>query len=161
LCQMIQTPTYEFYTTESGDHYNFKSVGKNGEIEKVARFDKLGRNIYNIAFGDWNNNKLHDRAVSNNGDKDKILATVGRIISDFTETLPEALVFARGVDQVRTRLYQQEINKHLDIIGPFFMIWGFLDGRWTPFKKGVNYHAFIGHRHAFFAGQCPPDVLQP
>ncbi|ODT95652.1 MAG: hypothetical protein ABS85_00835, partial [Sphingobacteriales bacterium SCN 48-20] len=113
---MIQTPTYEFYTTESGDHYNFKSVGKNGEIEKVARFDKLGRNIYNIAFGDWNNNKLHDRAVSNNGDKDKILATVGRIISDFTETLPEALVFARGVDQVRTRLYQQEINKHLDII---------------------------------------------
>lgn len=158
---MIQTPSYNFYTTESGNHYNFYSVGKNGPIEKVARFDRLGRNIYNIAFGDWNNNKLQDRAVSNNGDKDEILATVGQIITHFTERLPEALVFAKGVDQARTRLYQQGINKHFDEIGLFFMIWGFRDGRWTPFKKGINYQAFIGYRHALFTGHWPPDILQP
>ncbi len=158
LCSMINEPAYPFHPSDRGDYYNFTSHGKNGSIDKIARFDRLGSNVYNIAFGDWNGNAMHDRTVSNNGDKDKILITVGRIISHFTEASPEALVFARGVDQRRTRLYQQGINKHWHHIGPFFAIWGFLDGQWSPFRKGINYQAFLGCRHPLFPGRLiTPD----
>lgn len=160
LFSMLNIPSYDFYTNESGYDYEFTSAGRNGLINKIARFDKISANVYNVGFGDWYDNVMYDRNVSNNGDRDLILATVGRIISHFTETSPEALIFARGSDQVRTRLYQQGINRHWDQIGPFFEVWGFQNGEWTPFEKGKNYQAFLGRRHRIFTNKFErPNII--
>lgn len=150
---MIQTPSYEFYTNGSGNDYEFTSAGPNGLINKIARFTEINRNVYNLAFGDVIDNKMSDKVVSNNGDKDLILSTMGQIVAHFTDGMPEAFVFARGVDPRRTRLYQQGINRHWDNIGPFFEIWGLLNGKWIPFEKGINYQAFVGRRHGLFTGK--------
>jgi hypothetical protein len=38
------------------------------------------------------------------------------------------------------------INKHWERISPIFEVFGLKEERWEPFKKVVNYDAFLGRR---------------
>jgi hypothetical protein len=54
-----------------------------GGIKKIIQFqraDHLGKNVFNLAFGDLNEatGRLEDGAASNNGDQLKIMHTVER-----------------------------------------------------------------------------------
>lgn len=90
--------------------------------------------------------QISDTTTTNNGDRDIILATVARIIYDFTELFPDAAIFIQGSDPVRTRLYQQGINKFWHQIDPLFKIIAYKSGNWLPFEKGKNYESFLGIR---------------
>lgn len=89
--------------------YEFLSEGPNGTVKKVVFFQEIGDNLYNLAFGDWDEikQKIDDKARSNNNDRDKVLATVASTVIDFIKYYPEASVFARGstpAEQGFTRL---------------------------------------------------------
>lgn len=98
-----------------------------------------------MAFGDWNEElgRIDDKVVTNNGDKQKVLATVAASVIHFMSRHPNACVFAIGSTPARTRLYQMGIRDHLMEITFKFSIKGFSQGGWEPFKPGRNYEAFL------------------
>jgi hypothetical protein len=88
--------------------YEFLSQGPNGTIKKIAFYQEISENIFNLAFGDWNEKeqKVDDRIRTNNSDRDKVLATVAFTVLDFINYHPESLIFIQGSTPGRTRLYQ-------------------------------------------------------
>jgi hypothetical protein len=58
----------------------------------------------------------------------------------------QAAIFAQGITEARTRLYQMNISKHLDRISPIFEVFGLKTEHWGPFRKGINYDAFLAQR---------------
>ena len=95
---MLNLDKYLYKTNPSYLDYEFDSVGPKGIIKKVARFIEIGTNLYSFGFGDLNKNtgEISDTIVSNNGDGDKVLATIASIIYDFTNFYTKAAVFHTG-----------------------------------------------------------------
>jgi hypothetical protein len=149
---MFTSDRYSYSTNATFLDYEFDSIGDKGVIKKVARFTKIERNVYNFGFGDLDEStgEISDTVVSNNGDGDKVLRTTAGIIYAFTGIYHDAAVFIKGSTPSRTRTYQMGINKYWDEINPHFEILGRINGRWDPFKKGINYEAFLGRRKASF-----------
>jgi hypothetical protein len=144
--------TYAY--TISRDHliYTFDSFGPNGKIAKIVQyvsFYAAGITYFNLGFGDLNpvTGKIDDRAVSNNFDKEKVLATVAATVLEFTRKFPDALVYVRGSTPSRTRLYQIGISANFEEISTLLYVYGFVPGiGWQPYKKNSNYFAFLARR---------------
>ena len=149
---MLQLDKYSYNSNSSFLDYEFDSIGIKGIIKKVARFTSIGNNLYNFGFGDLDlqTGEIDDTIVSNNGDGDKILATVAAIIFDFTNHYLEGAVFIKGSTATRTRRYQMGINKFWEQINPVFEIIAYQNEKWEHFKKQENYEAFIGRRKTSF-----------
>lgn len=134
--------------TRPGDKstlYEFVSSGPNGDFRKAVVFTRTNLvNLYNLGFGDVkpDGRGIDDRVVTDNGDTQKVLATVANIVFDFTERFPDAMVFATGSTPARTRLYRRGITMHLTLMSDVFRIFGLADNAWHPFEKGYEYDAF-------------------
>jgi len=134
-----------------GDRHFFFSEGPKGRIEKAILYDRLqGSNMYNLAFGDWNEGtgRIDDLVITDNGDTQKVLATVAASVIHFMSDHPYAFVFAKGSTLSRTRLYQMGIRNHLIEISFKFEVRGSKQFNWEPFRPGRNYDAFyISHKY--------------
>ena len=144
----MKIATYPFVKRPESYYYEFYSEGPNGSIKKVVEYFKLDEweaEVYNLAFGDWDeeNNRINDLSISNNADREKILATVAATVTDFMVNHSEAIIVAAGSTTSRTRLYQMGIAKVLHEIDQAFEIQGYTNNSWQPFQKGVNYSAFL------------------
>jgi hypothetical protein len=130
----------------------FESNGPKGPIQKVAKFTEIGTPIFSFGFGDYNpvTGDISDTVVSNNNDTDIIMGTLGSIIYDFTNIIPDALIMIEGTSSSRVRLYQMNINKHWDRISPVFEVWGLKNDKWELSQKGTNYEALLGRRKGAF-----------
>lgn len=129
--------------------FEFISEGPKGRIAKVIRFSEIHiKGVYNLAFGNKNpdTGELDDAVVSNNGDTEKILSTVVETIYIFTDSHPEAWVYAKGSTKSRTRLYRMGITRYLPIIQKDFDLYGEIDDEWLTFEKGVEYESFLAQR---------------
>ena len=103
-------------------------------------------NIYNLAFGDYNEETkgIDHLSITNNGDSLKVLATEASTVYAFTQKHPKASVIAIGSTSVRTRLYRMGITNNLKEISEDFIIFGFTkEGRWTEFVADEYYDAFL------------------
>jgi hypothetical protein len=139
---------YEIMEDSDSLTYDFYSNGPKGRIKKRIKFQperNLGRNVYNLMFGDYHEitNFIDDSAVSNNGDRKAVLRTVAQAVDVFVNLNPRAIIHIKGSSPARTRLYQigiasawREINERYDILGKN-------KNNWIPFKIGVNYEAFL------------------
>ena len=118
---------YSVVSDSSHEVYEFLSEGPNGTIRKVVYYQELEDNIFNLAFGDWDEaeQRINDRARTNNNDRDKVLATVASTVIDFIKHHPKAVLFAKGSTPGRTRLYQIGIADNWDEIYQLFDIEGF------------------------------------
>lgn len=140
--------TYHFVKRPESHYYEFFSEGPNGSIKKVVeyfRLQELEDEVFNLAFGDWNEerHRINDLSISNNADRDKVLATVAATVIDFMEDHPDAIIIAAGSTPARTRLYQMGIAKVFQEISRNFEIQGYINNSWRPFQKEVNYTAFL------------------
>jgi hypothetical protein len=139
---------YSFAMGERRLYYEFYSIGPRGRIKKVVefiRFKKLKTESYNLVFGDWDEteSRINDLINTNNGDRDKVLATVASVVMDFMKEHPTANIFVTGSTPSRNRLYQIGIANALDEINLIYDIRGFIEGEWHFFERGVNYIAFL------------------
>lgn len=150
FAQMFSEDKYIFRTNSSFLDYEFESTGPKGVIKKVARFSKIGVNVYNFGFGDLNEmtGEISDTVVSNNDDGNKVLITVASIIFHFTTVYPGAAVVIQGTTPSRTRRYQMGINKYWDQISALFDVLGLKNGKWEKFRPVENYDAFLGRPRA-------------
>ncbi|HEY4207373.1 MAG TPA: hypothetical protein VGM31_11200 [Puia sp.] len=84
----------DFKIADNYEVFEFTSIGKNREIQKRIEFTPTELpNIVNLAFGDVGpNNEIDDYCISDNGDRNKVLATIAYVI----EIYPDRLVYFRG-----------------------------------------------------------------
>lgn len=139
------------YTASPGFlQYEFESKGPKGILKKVVRYNKMegGKNLYNLAFGDLDvqTEEINDFIVSNNNDRIRVLATVAGTVIDFTQKHPEAIIFAAGSTPSRNRLYRMGISLNWREISTIFYVWGFIEGKWEPYKPNTAYEAFLAKR---------------
>ena len=138
---------YKIENNVNSVYFEFISIGNKGSIVKVIKYTKINDDplVYNLGFGDKNltYETIDDRAVTNNGDTDKVLATVAFTIYAFYQEYPDANVYLSGSTTTRTRLYQININKFYAYISRDFIIYGELEQGFERFKKGVNYQGFF------------------
>ena len=140
---------YELKAGSNLTTFEFLSEGKKGKIVKVVQFQKMNiENLYNLAFGDKNlgTGKLDDKIITDNGDSEKVLATVVAAIYAFADYYPESWVYATGSTTSRTRLYRMGINKYFEIVSADFDIMGEYKNEWEWYEFGKDYQAFAVHR---------------
>ncbi len=132
--------------------FSFQSIGPNGTIKKLIDYIDIpdvylpdGRSVVNLRLGDWDESsqQVDDLVVSNNHDREKVLATVASTIISFTESHGRIPVFAEGSSPARTRLYQMGINAHREAIESLFWVYGRIRGEWRLFESGINFDAFL------------------
>ncbi|MCE7072891.1 hypothetical protein LZG74_21430 [Dyadobacter sp. CY327] len=159
----------ESYTTELVGETEFKffSEGKNGRFEMRIRFERIGFNFYNLAFGLWNASlmNIEDSVQLLNGDMDKILGTVANVAMAFLQNNRNISIAASGItlpgeQPLRTRKYQMGISKYLFELNTICNVFGFKairnenkeisgtwpyewEGEWEEFRIGSNYDAFL------------------
>ena len=80
---------YLFVSKNNHQVFTFNSCGPKRTIKKVVSFSKIkvwNENIYNLSFGDWDeiNQEICDKIISNNGDREKVLATVALTVLEFS-----------------------------------------------------------------------------
>ncbi|MGY4385355.1 hypothetical protein ACVWYN_002393 [Pedobacter sp. UYP24] len=138
---------YPYFTNNDFQEYEFYSEGPKGKIKKIVLFQKAQDDpiIYNLAFGDEDprTSGLNDSVVSNNNDRNKVLATVASTINDFCDRHGNHYLYAKGSNEARTRLYQMSISALLEEISIDFEVNGILDGEAVKFEKNVKYEGFL------------------
>ena len=145
----MNLPKYDIRTGETVFIYEFTSVGTKGSIQKMIDFQYTNlKDFYNLAFGDKDpiTGEIDDKVVSNNGDMEKVLATIVAAVYSFTDRFPEAWIYAEGSTPARTRLYQINIVKHFDELKRNFQLLCLLNGEWEEFRPNINYDAFVVRR---------------
>ena len=135
------------YFTDDYKEYVFFSEGPKGRIKKVVQYRKINDNptIYNLGFGDENTvtGKIDGRVVTNNNDRDKVLATVASTVIEFSKHYGKQTIYIEGETPARIRLYQIGISAFLTEISTDFKILGVRQGVLEEFQKNVNYDAFF------------------
>lgn len=116
--------------------FEFTSEGLNGQIHKLVQFTPTNmKDVFNLAFGDKDaeTGEIDDTVISNNGDSEKVLATVVSAVYAFLEKQPNAWIYATGSSNSRTRLYRMGISKHFSEVKNDFAVYGQLEGNWQTF----------------------------
>lgn len=137
---------YELKSGEQLEVFEFVSVGTKGKIPKIIQYTPTNyKDLYNLGFGDKNieTGEIDDIVISNNGDSEKVLATVVATLYAFIDKHQNAMVYATGSTKSRIRLYRMGITKYLDEIKEDFDIYGELEAGWEEFRKDVEYEAFL------------------
>ena len=145
----MRLPRYELKAEKSLMVFEFISEGLQGQIPKLIKFSETTlKGFFNLAFGDkdFKTGEIDDTVVSNNGDSEKVLATVVSAVYSFTNKEKNVWVYATGSTKARTRLYRMGISKYFDEVKSDFHIYGLKDGEWEEFEKGVEYSAFVVRR---------------
>jgi len=145
----MNLPQYKTNPDEDLHSFSFISEGKNGKIEKVIRYEKITNDVFNLGFGDKDSitGKINDKVVTNNGDTEKVLATVVLTIFMFTDKYPDAYIFATGSTPARTRLYRRSIFKFIEEAKENFNLYGVLDDQQTEvFIPNKDYKGFVIQR---------------
>lgn len=101
--------------------------------------------LFNLGFGDYDfaNDTIDDKAESENGDAEKVLATVFGILLRFLSDNPDKNVFISGSTPIRIRLYRMIINKYFEEFSQSLEILGGNDFEFEPFQKNKSYESFL------------------
>jgi hypothetical protein len=149
VCFLMAEDIYSFIKIPEEYYYEFYSKGPKGLVKKIVSYrliQEMPFKLYNLGFGDWNNEtqNVDDKINTNNQDRQKVLGTVAETVLDFLENRSKSAVFAKGSTVSRTRLYQMNIAAyHEEIVKESLHIYGYENEEWKEFKKGINFEAFI------------------
>ncbi|MBK6979783.1 MAG: hypothetical protein IPH28_24045 [Cytophagaceae bacterium] len=137
---------YDLKSGEKLEVFEFVSIGPNGKIPKIVQYTPTNyKDLFNLGFGDKNieTGEIDDLVISNNGDSEKVLATVVATLYAFMDIHKDAMVYATGSTKSRTRLYRMGISKYLNEINADFEIYGQLEYGWEEFQIGKDYEGFL------------------
>lgn len=141
---------YPVVVGETSMVFEFVSIGIKGRINKLVIYSETDlQNFYNLGFGDKNEStgEIDDEVVTNNGDSERVLATVASTLYTFTDKFPDAKIFATGSTKSRTRLYRMGISNNLLAIKQDFDVFGMDEkDNWHPFTKQTAFEAFLVKR---------------
>jgi hypothetical protein len=145
----MKLPKYPLSSSDKMMTFEFMSEGKNGIIHKLVKYQPTNlKGLYNLAFGDKDKHtgEIDDSVISNNGDSEKVLATVVATVYAFTDKYPETWIYATGSTKARTRLYRMGITRFLQEVTEDFEVLGELNNEWEAFKPDIEYEGFLVRR---------------
>ncbi len=148
----MQIEKYELEADRSLTTFDFVSQGPKGAIHKQIKFQPMIESkLYNLAFGDVDpkTGGIDDLAVSDNGDTEKILATVVSAVYLFLDHYPNITVYASSSTKARTRLYRMGINQYIKEIQETFHLFGQIKNELFRYEKGVDYDGFVAQRKIY------------
>jgi hypothetical protein len=137
---------YPVVIGETSMVFEFISEGIRGSIPKLVIYSATHLHyFYNLGFGDKDGTtgQIDDEVVTNNGDSEKVLATVASTLYIFMEKFPDAMVFVTGSTKARTRLYRIGISNNLAEIQEDFEVFGLASHIWQPFQKQIEFEALF------------------
>ncbi len=135
---------YPFRASEDYLNFYFESCSSGCTIPKVVEFEEIEPGTYNLAFGDVSEKgELNDSVVSNNGDMQKVLATVVQAVLTFLEIYPDRRVYFSGNSRARNRLYRALLSKDLENWSEMFEIDGVSKGELRSFVPNVDFDGFV------------------
>jgi len=141
----MDQPKYKF--TKSNElHFDFISLGRKGEIRKRVTFFELEKyGFFNMGLGDIDSTtgEVDYNSITDNGDRNAVLATVSEIVEVFFKIYPQHTIYFKGTTDSRTRLYQMAINQYYNELSEKFHILGELESKMTRFKKNTNFKSFL------------------
>lgn len=145
LSSLMDQPRYDVQYSLENKVYSFVSEGKKGRVIKKVQFDLMQEGIFNLGFGDWvgGDPGFNDLAITDNGDMEMVLSTVVGIAVEFLSKNTGVTIHLTGSTPARTRLYRIIISNRYDEIRNDYSVWGYLNGRFYPFQKNINYEAFL------------------
>lgn len=126
----MESPTYELAANADFTVFEFTSSGSNGTIQKAIKYTQtLNHNVYNLGFGDIiftddSTIEIDDDTLSNNGDLQKVIATVVYSVYLFTERYPEAYIIFGSSNKAKLRLYRMLLSRNLPEILKTFAVFG-------------------------------------
>lgn len=140
----------KFYPLEASDDYLFfwfESCSAGRTVPKIVEYEEIEAGTFNLAFGDIDSNgRLNDSVISNNGDMEKVLATVVQTALTFLEIYPERSVYFSGNSSARNRLYRAILNRDIESWSKIFEVEGIIEGERVKFRQGINFEGFIVKR---------------
>jgi len=142
----MKTDRYPLNSAQDLMRFEFVSEGPRGFIPKIIEFQRTEiPDVYNLAFGDVQHphRTLNDRAVSNNGDTEKVLTTVAWAVALFLERRPYAFVYAEGSTPARNRLYRRSMARFLDELERSFYLYGRVGNEFFDFDPEQEYEGFL------------------
>jgi len=142
----MNLPKYPLASSDKLMTFEFISEGSKGFIHKLVRYQPTNlKDVYNLAFGDKDHTTgdIDDTVISNNGDSEKVLATVAATVYAFTDKYPDVWIYATGSSKSRTRLYRMGIAKFLSEVKDDFEVLGERNDDWETFKNNVEYVGFL------------------
>ncbi|MGN6437933.1 MAG: DUF6934 family protein [Agriterribacter sp.] len=145
----MKVEKYHLKSDSKLTRFEFVSEGAKGAIRKLIEFQETNYpGLFNLAFGDKDSSSesIDDLSVSNNGDTEKVLATVVSAVYAFCDKHPNAYVYASGSTKARTRLYRMGIAKHYAQVQADFYFYGQLGDDFVAFEPGVDYDGFLAQR---------------
>ena len=146
----MNLPRYDIIPDKDLHTFNYNSEGKNGAIQKVVFYQEIEpAGVFNLALGDRNpiTGEIDDKSVSDNGDTEKVLATVVSTVYAFLDDFPNAYIYAEGSTHSRNRLYRRGITKYLTEALEDFIIYGLLANKEVElFNPNTDYVGFLIHR---------------
>ena len=144
----MKAKKYPLKAESSFTVFEFVSEGTKGKIKKLIQFQETNEpNLYNLAFGDKvGQTEINDSAISDNGDSEKVLATVVAAVYAFLDNHPSAFVYATGSTKARTRLYRIGITKYYNEAIEDFYLYGQTGDKFSVFETGIDYDGFLVQR---------------
>ena len=145
----MKLPKYHLKAESKFTRFEFISEGTKGAIRKLIEFQATSDiDVYNLAFGDKETatGNLDDLAVTNNGDTEKVLATVVAALYVFFDNYPTAYVYATGSTKGRTRLYRMGITKFYKEMQKDFYLYGQLGDDYSELELDKEYDGFLAQR---------------
>jgi hypothetical protein len=142
-------PKYPLSSSDQLMTFEFESEGKLGRVSKLVTYQPTNlKGVYNLAFGDKSaeTGQINDKAITDNGDRDKVLATVAATVYAFTDKYPDSWVYLTGSTKSRTRLYRMGISRFIDELDQDFEVYGQLIDGWDKFKRDTEFEGFLVRR---------------
>lgn len=137
---------YEFRADRDNLQFDFYSVGPQKSVKKIVVYSPFPDvpDLFNLTLADsFSDGSISDTSVTDNGDMEKVLATVIQTIFHFFAANPDKRIYIEGSTPTRTRLYGVVIARELALIQENFLVYGLSDYEMTPFEKNHQYTAFV------------------
>ncbi|MES2328710.1 MAG: hypothetical protein V4539_03840 [Bacteroidota bacterium] len=138
----MKVNSYKIQTT-TATRYEFDSIGPKGVIKKAVEITALKRtNTFNFGFGDLREDgSINDKSETNNDDLLQVLSTVIKIMDEFIDKNPSAILFFQGSTDQRTKVYQYILKRNFEQFDRKFTITGISSGDGIPHEVAYDPYA--------------------
>ncbi|MEO6282113.1 MAG: hypothetical protein ABIN80_29555 [Dyadobacter sp.] len=117
--------SYEFTVLKEAHRFDFVSKGPINIVKSIVYFKTTDPYLVTLSMGNpLPNGVLDVLTINDNGDRNKILATVIRSIGVFLNIHPDHTVMFSGSTPARTRLYKMVISKELHQLQNSYLVQG-------------------------------------
>ena len=140
----MDRPFYDFQIGAEARTFFFISKGPRTIAKQVIYAETTLPEFFNLALADVEEDGSQNfYSVRNNGDLERIMATVAQTLLVFFRTYPSAKVAFTGSTPARTRLYQIILAREIQAVATDFVLSGVKNNNLEDFRPNRDYDGFV------------------